>query len=55
MEKNAIVNSQTNIFQNAVSATPDVSSEYCKGLQAMKGNSSVLKSRTTGGCKEALT
>lgn len=43
MEKNAIVNSQTNIFQNAVSATPDVSSGYCKGLQAMKGNSSVLK------------
>lgn len=31
------------VFQKAVMATSDVSSGYCKGLQAMKGNSSMLK------------
>lgn len=32
-----------NVFHKAVLATPEVSSGYCKGLQAMKGNSSMLK------------
>lgn len=32
-----------NVFQKAVLATPEVSSGYCNGLQAMKGNSSMLK------------
>lgn len=32
-----------NVFQKAVLATPEVSSGYCKGLQAMKGNSPMLK------------
>lgn len=32
-----------NVFHKAVLSTPDVSSGYCKGLQAMKSNSSMLK------------
>lgn len=37
------VTSRENVFQAAVLATPDVASGYCKGLQAMKGNSSMLR------------
>lgn len=37
------IKTKVNVFQQAVLATPDVSSGYCKGLQAMKSKSSVLK------------
>lgn len=40
---NMKIKTNLNVFHKAVLATPEVSSGYCKGLQAMKGNSSILK------------
>lgn len=43
--KNVVVDmsGQMNVFQAAVLASPDVSYGYCKGLKALKNNSSMLK------------
>lgn len=39
----AAENIPQNVFKVAVEATPDIASGYCKGLKALKNNSSMLK------------
>lgn len=41
------IKTKVNVFQKAVLVTSDVSFGYCKGLQAMKSNSSMLKASDT--------
>lgn len=43
-KRNSVTNAEeANKFEDAVLATPDISSGYCKGLQALKSNSSLLQ------------